>query len=80
MHLTYSDQVPTVPGWYWQRGNDGVRVVSIPYPHMVTPWRKLREIRLSDSDLIDSGQLEAWRQFPESFWRIEYAGPIQEPR
>lgn len=75
--LTYSDQVPTVPGWYWRRDNQGAQVLYVSLSHHVpAPWRVIRAHTLA---LITAEDRKALEALPESAWLIEWAGPIPSP-
>jgi hypothetical protein len=77
MPLHYEDQVPTVPGWYWVRKNDSVRIIE--FPHCGTwprPWQQVRDEKFAAApDNIRAALIS----LPEDTWKVEYAGPIDEP-
>lgn len=81
MGLRYTDEVPTVPGWYWCRWNEGpdVRTTIRLLPHMGSwprSWRQERDQALAVASAELRPQLLA---LSEDSWKREYAGPIAEP-
>lgn len=76
---TWTDNVPTVPGWYFRRDGDGcVRVLRLPGPPPGWPthWRdrKAESIALADESIK-----ERVAAIPDSRWMMEWAGPIPLP-
>jgi hypothetical protein len=45
--LTYSDKVPTVPGFYFRRAPSGVTVIRLAGPIRLKRWEQLREERIA---------------------------------
>ena len=81
MPLRYTDEVPTMPGWYWCRWRRGPdeQVKIMHLPHMGTwpdPWREHRRKAFA---VAAPDMLEMLKALPESDWLKEYAGPIPAP-
>jgi len=79
--LAYSDQVPTVPGWYWERRSNGVRLLELNKHSRPRSWRgsKARLLATLKEMKTDPEAIAATAKLPATFWRIEYAGPILPP-
>jgi hypothetical protein len=83
--ITYSEDVPTVPGYYWERRNDKKRIVELHDYNMPRHWREMRQECLSTiQEQVGNGvyTLESIAPLvnqPEEYWKIEWAGPIPEP-
>lgn len=79
MTLTYSDVVPSEPGWYWKRSAQGVSIVRLPHLGMVwpTPWLILRAAALDGA--ADEELRSRLAELPLESWLVEYAGPLEEP-
>jgi len=82
--LTYSENVPTVPGWYWRR--DGLGQTVIQLPKLDNNGPKVRHIwplhwRETFANKTASYP-QKWRDkaLQGGSWRIEYAGPIEPPK
>jgi hypothetical protein len=81
--LVYSSDVPTVPGYYWERRQSGERILELPtfpntWPKHYTERRAslvsgLRAIGSTPSDLAEVEAL------PDTSFLIEWAGPIPRP-
>ena len=77
MSLRYVDEVPTVPGWYWERREDSTRILYLPHcGYWPKPWQKHKEESL---EAASGEMLEKLLELPEEAWKVEYAGPIPEP-
>jgi hypothetical protein len=78
MSLSYSEDIPTEPGWYWERRERGVRIMYFPHCGTVWPtdWRLLRDQAYEQADEGTKVQLLT---LPADTWKVEYAGPIPEP-
>ena len=85
--MKYTDEVPTVSGWYWVKRNRKVEVKHIDVEcSCILHWRKQKEKLLIDNDkhfklgivLIEFN--EALKSQPDSFWLIEYCGPLVPPQ
>ena len=79
MDLKYIDTEPSVPGWYWRRSKEGVKVVQIPLLGSVwpRPWREMRKASIEAA--VDSDIRARLEELPLDHWQVEYAGPINEP-
>lgn len=77
--LTYSDKVPTVPGWYWQRGPLGVTIIKLPDASGLWPqgWRERRASVIEVNNWRGAAAKRALSN--DAGWRVEYAGPIPQP-
>lgn len=78
----YTDQPPTVAGWYWRREHGRARVVQLLGPdHAPRHWQTMRRDVLNTArDLkTDPAALAHLEALPASHWLIEWAGPIPEP-
>jgi hypothetical protein len=79
MALLYTEEVPTVPGFYFQRQKGSVRVIEFPY---CGEWpRHWRERRQSSIDAAESDEVLRIKvkSLPDSSWITEWAGPIALP-
>lgn len=77
MNLKYSDELPTVPGWYWERRQRGTRIIELPFNgYWPIPWQK----RMADSiAMAQESERQRLLKLPIEAWRVEYAGPIPSP-
>jgi hypothetical protein len=78
MALLYTEEVPTTPGWYFQRMRGVERVIELPnYGTWPKHWRDKKQ------DAINATQNKAERLavegLPDSGWITEWAGPIAHP-
>ncbi len=79
--LIYSDKVPTLPGWYWERRASGSRILELNKHNMPRSWRGSKARLLVALKKCGAGKeaITHTASLPASHWRVEYAGPIQEP-
>jgi len=77
--LVWSDEVPTIPGWYWRRDGDGRdRITRLPYCGVwPTPWKKIKALTIAEAGKDVKDEIMA---IPDGRWRIEWAGPIPSPK
>jgi hypothetical protein len=78
MALLYTEEVPTVRGWYFQRMRGVERIIELPnYGTWPRHWRDKKQ------DAVDAATDETMRQavqaLPDSAWITEWAGPIAHP-
>ncbi len=80
MGLLYSDEPPSQVGYYWERRASGERVIEVTAAHLgsniLKRWcdRKAESIAMADGE-----QLTKLLALPDANWRIEFAGPIEQP-
>ena len=83
MALTYSETLPTVRGYYWERrANNRERIIfldPVREPRL-RPWREHRAEGLSFVREDEPEKLAALEALPEEDWKVEYAGPIEHPQ
>ena len=77
MHtLIWSEQVPSIPGWYWEKGMDGaVRILYLPH---YDTWPRHWSIRKADTlEAVDSDEIR--KELDKLNWVVKWAGPIPLP-
>jgi hypothetical protein len=74
--MKWIDQVPTIPGWYWEKHPDGSkRIIRLPYCRQwPTPWPERKAKALSEAD-----DDEMRNKLEQLNWIVKWAGPIPEP-
>ncbi|WP_274643973.1 hypothetical protein [Pseudomonas serbica] len=78
MGLLYTDEVPTIPGFYFQRQRGGVRVIELPYcGQWPRHWRDKKQDGINAVE--DEHTRAAAQALPDSSWITEWAGPIDHP-
>ena len=74
--MKWTDQVPTITGWYWEKHPDGCkRIIQLPHcGQWPTPWpeRKTKALAEADND-------EQRIKLCQLNWIVQWAGPIPEP-
>lgn len=81
--MKFTDTVPIVPGWYWERNGYGcIRILELPYCKMwPTHWRTRKENAIKgaieDQDFDIALKL---REQSDKEWLVEWAGPIIPPK
>jgi hypothetical protein len=80
--MTFTDTVPTIPGWYWERDGHGCeRIIKLPHCGVwPTYWRTRREnviqSVLEDKEFDIAKKL---REQDDKEWLVEWAGPLIPP-
>lgn len=81
MTLRYTEDVPTIPGFYFKRKNGVVSVLEMPYCGV---WpRHWKVIKQESLDMMtsagDEDTCQKLLELPDSAWLTEWAGPIHHP-
>lgn len=81
MTLLYTEEAPTIPGWYFRRmgGSGGrKRLVELPAKgRWPEHWRKVQNDELAATEASgDLESLEKLKALPESHWLTEWCGPV----
>jgi len=81
MTLIYTDEAPTVPGWYFRRtgGSDGSkRLIQLPAKgECPRHWRQVQNDDLAEAEASgDLKSLEKLKALPEGHWLTEWSGPV----
>lgn len=80
--MKFSSDVPTIPGWYWERDGHGCVVIRyLPHCHV---WPKHWYVRrlecinqaLEDKEFDTAKKLE---NIATKEWFVEWAGPLIPP-
>ncbi len=77
--MKYTTDVPTIPGYYWERQKGGRRIIQFPYcGQWPIHWieRKKDSIECNEGDNV---MIKKLKSLPDSAWFVEWAGPIPEP-
>jgi hypothetical protein len=82
--MNYTDEVPTVSGWYWvKRSNTIADIIQIDAEYPPTYWKTRRERTIAMmatwSDFTEE-DVNNLKNKPDSFWLIEYCGPLVPPQ
>jgi len=78
----FTEKLPTVPGWYWERRKSGLRIIQLDKHNMPTRTAQERK-NLVINTLLEGGmsseELREIEKKPLENWRVEYAGPLVPP-
>ena len=76
--MWFSENPPTVPGWYWVRRHNSLSVLYFPH-HGLYPrhWKQVREETLSA--LEDTQRALSYAAIDTKHFVVEYCGPIYPP-
>jgi hypothetical protein len=75
--MNWTEKIPTVSGWYWQKDPDGCkRIILLPHCGVwPTPWEERKAAALSAAD-----NDEMRTKLDRLNWKVLWAGPIPEPK
>jgi hypothetical protein len=83
--MKFTDSIPTINGYYWERRNNNTKIIEINTKYPPTHWKERRD-RLIDSFklLVERKELEevVYQDIlnkSDKHWVIEWAGPILPP-
>jgi hypothetical protein len=83
--MKYTDEVPTVSGWYWVKRN-GKQEIKLISKGSVNHWKVQRDnFMVHMMKQLELGEtteevVKYSTNQPESFWQIEYYGPLVPPQ
>lgn len=78
----FTEKLPTVTGWYWERRKSGLRIIYLDGSNMPKRTGKERKDLLLNTLLEGGASLKELQEIeakPVETWRVEYAGPLAPP-
>jgi hypothetical protein len=78
--MKYTEDVPTINGWYWRKSSDGERIMFIHNFSYPRHWKEIKADAFESVEKYAMEKLEHLKSLPDSYWIVQWAGPLVPPQ